>query len=392
MQTPQAHLRGQGCPKCKGGINDSLESFIEKAKKVHGDKYDYSKVEYVNSKTKVCIIYPNHGEFWQRPNDHLMGKGYKEIKKNNAKRIYNSKDRFETFKKRMKSLYGDIYDLSKVEYVNNKTKVCIVCKKHGEFLARPDNLLKGHGCPRCSNNMKYNKDTFIETAKLKHNNKFDYSKVNYVDQKTKVCIICPIHGEFWQTPHNHVNGQGCPKCAGVAKITLNEFKERCNKKHNNKYDYSQIKELKNKLQYVPIICPKHGLFRQKACQHMNGIGCPLCNESHLEKEVRNALIDNNIEFIPQYRNKDLFGLQSLDFYIPSLKLGIECQGEQHFRNSRRYQKLEQIQERDERKNKICKENDIELIYYFNKKYNDLYKFNNQYFNSLNEVISYIAKK
>ena len=365
-------------------------AFIERAKLVHGDKYDYSKVEYINSKTKVCIICPEHGEFWQTPHNHVNGQGCPKCAQ--IKRRESVTYTTEKFKQQMYELYGDRYDLSKVEYINNKTNVCVICKEHGEFWMRPNNLLNGHGCPKCVNWFRYTEETFVEAAKLKHNNKYDYSKMVFIDMKTKICIICPEHGEFWQTPHNHVNGQGCPKCAGVAKITLDEFKERSNKCHNNKYDYSQIKELKNKLQYVPIICPKHGLFHQKACQHMNGIGCPLCNESHLEKEVRNALLENNIEFIPQYRNKELFGLQSLDFYIPSLKLGIECQGEQHFRNSRRYQKLEQIQERDERKNKICKENDIELIYYFNKKYNDLYKFNNQYFNSLNEIISYISKK
>lgn len=360
-------------------------AFIERARLIHGDKYDYSKVEYINSRSKVCIICPEHGEFWQKPSSHLQGKGC-------SKCCGTKKLTTEEFIERAKKIHGDKYDYSKVVYINNHTKVCIICPIHGEFWQTPKNHLKSVGCYKCSKVFPLTKEIFEKRGKIIHGDKYDYSKVEYINYETKVCIICKEHGEFWQTPHDHLSGYGCPFCAKVAKITVDMFKERGCKIHNGKYDYSKVTEIKNSYSKVTIICPEHGEFEQMVYCHLQGKGCPICNESHLEKDVRNALIDNNIEFIPQYRNKEIFGLQSLDFYLPKLKIGIECQGEQHFQNSRRYQKLEQIQERDERKNKICKENDIELIYYFNKKYNDLYKFNNQYFNTLNEIISYIAKK
>ena len=360
-------------------------AFIERARLIHGNKYDYSKVVYINNKTKVCIICPIHGEFWQTPSKHINGK--QRCPK--CRGLHKTTDDVISL---FRLVHGDKYDYSKVVYIKNHTKVCIICPIHGEFWQTPHHHLQGHGCPECANVKRLTIEKFIERAKIIHGDKYDYSDVIYININTKVCVICPIHGEFWQTPHDHLSGYGCPFCAKVAKITVDMFKERGSKIHNGKYDYSKVTEIKNSHSKVTIICPKHGEFEQMVYCHLKGRGCPLCNESHLEKEVRNALIDNNIEFIPQYRNKEIFAMQSLDFYLPKLKIGIECQGVQHFQNTKYYSNLDKVQEWDERKNKICKENDIELIYYFNKKYNDLYKFNNQYFNSLNEVISYIAKK
>ena len=109
----------------------TTQEFIERARKVHGDKYDYSKVEYVNNRVKLCIICPIHGEFWQTPNAHLNGQGCSM-----CGRISQTKKRAlskETFITKARKVHGDKYDYSKVEYVNNRTKVCIICKKHGEF-------------------------------------------------------------------------------------------------------------------------------------------------------------------------------------------------------------------------------------------------------------------
>ena len=186
------------------------EEFIEKARKVHGDKYDYSKVDYVNAKTKVCIICPIHGEFWQTPDNHLQGKKcYKCANKNMTT---------EDFILKARKVHGDKYDYSKVDYVNTKTKVCIICPKHGEFWQMPNSHLCGSGCILCSYDKlheikSFNKEEFIEKAKCIHGDKYDYSKVDYVNAKHKVCIICPTHGEFWQEAHLHTIGSQCPVCA-----------------------------------------------------------------------------------------------------------------------------------------------------------------------------------
>ena len=192
------------------GIRLTTEDFIAKSREVHGDRYDYSKVEYVNSKTKVCIICPIHGEFWQIPSSHLNGQGCRKCGfLNTAKKRKASTVRF-IFKAKIK--HGDRYDYSKVEYVNIDTKICIVCPEHGEFWQTPYNHLKGCQCPKCMGKTTTNTADFIKKALRLHRDRYDYSKVEYKNSQTKVCIICPEHGEFWQTPNNHLRGQGCPIC------------------------------------------------------------------------------------------------------------------------------------------------------------------------------------
>ena len=174
----------------------TTEEFIKRAREVHGDKYDYSKVEYVNNESDVVIICPEHGEFLQKPHYHLGGNGCPEC--GGTKKLSTS-----VFVERAKSIHGDRYDYSKVSYVNNKTKVCIVCPKHGDFWQIPNSHLRGVGCPLCGVKRRtiqqtYTKDTFLKLALEKHGEKYDYSVINYVDTNTKISIVCPKHGLFWQ--------------------------------------------------------------------------------------------------------------------------------------------------------------------------------------------------
>ena len=185
------------------------QEFLEKSKEVHGDRYDYSKVQYVNSSTKVIIVCPKHGEFLTKPSVHILGFNCPNC------RGYSQE---ETIKKFIE-VHGDKYDYSKVEYVNGSTKVIIVCPKHGEFLQRPLNHIHyGNGCPKCgreqsriSNNLSQEK--VIRQFREVHGDKYDYSKVVYVKSHEKVIIVCPKHGEFCQKPHAHKRGGGCKKCA-----------------------------------------------------------------------------------------------------------------------------------------------------------------------------------
>ncbi len=189
----------------------TFDLFVIEARAVHDDKYDYSKVEYVNNLTKVCIICPEHGEFWKSPKHHLHGQGCPKC----AKKIASVKrtSTVKQFIEKARNVHGDKYNYSKVEYKNNLTKVCIICLKHGEFWMTPHNHLARQGCPKCSG--RYHTDTayFIEKAREIHGDKYDYFKVNYKDSKTKVCITCPKHGEFWQTPQEHLQNKGCQKCS-----------------------------------------------------------------------------------------------------------------------------------------------------------------------------------
>ena len=198
----------------------SKEEFIEKAKLVHCDKYDYSKVEYINARTKVCIICPEHGEFWQTPHSHINKRGCPicwKLRKSKNMTLTN-----DEFIKKAKQTHGDKYDYSKSKYINTKTKVCIICPEHGEFWQIPNIHIRGSECPKCVNQYHQTTEEFIEKAKKIHGNKYDYSKVNYKSKQKSIIISCPIHGEFSQLPQNHLRGSGCPKCA--VKKNLSEQK------------------------------------------------------------------------------------------------------------------------------------------------------------------------
>ena len=341
--------------------------FIERARKVHGDKYDYSKVNYVDAHTKVRIVCPIHGEFEQKPYTHLNGVGCKKCgyEKNT---LTNSKTT-EQFIHKAKEVHGDKYDYSKVEYKNNHTKVRIVCPTHGEFWQIANDHLNGHGCKKCNNVYRPSTEEFIERAKQIHGDKYDYSKVEYINALTKVCIICPTHGEFWQTPNMHLNGQGCRKCQYMKLgeyFTSNNFIEKAKEVHGEKYDYSKV-EYKNNKTKVCIICPTHGEFYVTPNHHLRGVACPICNESRLERKTRNILSDKNIRYI-NGKHFDWLNKQHLDFYLPRYNIAIECQGEQHFTGWMKDKKsLKYIQSLDAKKKQLCEKNGVKL-YYIN--YND----------------------
>lgn len=261
----------------------TTEEFIQKAKAIHGDKYDYSKVEYVNATTKVRIMCPKHGEFWQRPSEHLRGAG---CQKCGHEYVVNLRKKTkEWFLQKAREVHGNLYDYSKVDFVNVSTKVCIVCHKHGDFWQTPHGHIQGYGCPECSrlhaaNLRKKTNEEFIEEARQIHGSKYDYSKVQYKDAKTPVTIICPMHREFRQTPYNHLKGSCCPKCqkeriASMQRKTTKWFVEEAKRIHGDKYDYSKVGYIDSYTK-VCIICPKHGEFWQMPGNHLKGHGCVKC--------------------------------------------------------------------------------------------------------------------
>ena len=204
----------------------TTEIFIERAKQIHGDKYDYSKVEYTGKDNKVCIICPEHGEFWQIANNHMRGTG---CPKCGIKKVSNSKYKdTDYFIKKAKELYRDKYDYSKSIYKGIKELITITCPIHGDFEIPAGNHLHGGcGCKKCSNALKgqykkLNTEQFIEKANKVHNNKYNYDKVNYTNNHTIVTIICPEHGEFNQFPSKHLCGHGCPKCKLKSQTKLYE--------------------------------------------------------------------------------------------------------------------------------------------------------------------------
>ena len=394
-QKPCAHLLGAGCARCARVTNGekrriTADDFIRRSQKKHGNKYDYSKCKYVNNQTKVCIICPEHGEFWQLPINHLNGQGCPKCQKS---RITKTK---EQFIKDAVKLYGLKYDYSKVEYVNSKTKVCIICPEYGEFWITPNNFLRGHNCNGIHTE-HLNTESFIEKAKKIHGDKYDYSKVEYVNSETKICITCPEHGEFWQTPINHLRGHGCKKCTPNSLKNNEYFIQKAIHVHGDRYDYSKVEYHGNKRK-VCIICPEHGEFWQAPSTHLIGCGCPSCNNSKLELEVFNTLRQYDICFEQQKTFKWLktnSGSLKLDFYIESYNLAIECQGLQHFETNHFFGGIEGLvstQYRDYVKYDKCKKQGINVLYYIPYEYE---KYKNEFyeekycFKNINELTNFI---
>jgi len=304
----------------------SCKEFIEKASKIHNSKYDYSEVNYKNSKEKVCIICPEHGEFWQIPNSHLMG----------------------------------------------------------------------HGCPRCAveKRKKLHKlplSEFIKRSNEIHNNKYDYSKVNYEYVKDKIEIICPEHGSFIQRAQDHLNGHGCTKCNSLWKSTEQFIKDAI-KTHGDRYDYSKV-EYKNKNSNITIICKKHGEFKQIAQNHLKGCNCPKCTCSKIEDEVMRFLNKHNISFEHRMQFKWL-GKKHLDFYLPDYNVAIECQGIEHFEPRDFFGGANDFKNtiiRDKEKKILCNNNKVKLLYYSNlKNYNTF--LNETLIKNENDLIKIITEK
>ena len=309
---------------------EKQKKFIEKAIKRHGNKYDYSKVEYVDSNTKVCIICPEHGEFWQTPQGHVRGNSCPKCA--NGKRNVEMRITTKDFIKRAKRIHGDFFDYSKTDYINARTKVCIICPEHGEFWQMPFPHLKGYGCPKCAGKDMDN-SFFIEKARKIHSNKYDYSKVEYTSGKQKVCIICPEHGEFWQAPVKHLYGQGCPQCginkrSEKQKVSYREYLKRVKDVHGDKYEYPEIEKMQSMHDKINIICKKHGDFIQLAYDHLAGHGCPKCAmlESNAEREIYDFIC--KIVGSENVVKKDRVILEGreIDILIPSLNIGFEYNG------------------------------------------------------------------
>ena len=184
------------------------------------------------------------------------------------------------FINRSNKIHNSKYDYSLVDYKNCTTKIKIICKIHDMFEQQPQAHLNGQGCPKCSGKMRKTKEEFIVESNKVHNNKYDYSLVEYKNNKTKVKIICPEHGIFEQRVDMHTQGHGCDKCSGTYNSTTEIFIEKSAKIHKNKYDYSLV-DYKNSRIKIKIICPIHGIFEQNPSDHLVGQGCGKCASKNI---------------------------------------------------------------------------------------------------------------
>lgn len=332
-----------------------MYNFLELARNKHLDRYDYSGVKYVNSRTKVDIICNKHGLFKQVPSSHLRGNGcsacFNESRKNN--KIISQ----------FILKHGNKYDYSRLEYINNTSKVeilCLECQKL--FKQTPKSHRNGNGCPFCVGRHQSNEE-IIDRFIARHADRYDYSNVDYTKANKKVQIICKEHGVFYQLPSNHLNGNDCPRCSHTK--SLGEFISKSIEIHGDIYDYSQTIYLKS-LQKVIILCKGHGPFRQRPNCHLRGVGCPSCSSSKGESKINKFLISNGLEFKRQFKFEGCRNKNKLpfDFYIPSLDICIEFDGEQHFKPNTHFGGIDsynRLKINDAIKDDFCQKNNIKLI-------------------------------
>lgn len=313
------------------------ELFIKQSHIKHMNKFDYSLVNFINKDTKVTIICPQKHIFIQSPRKHLSGQGCPQC-------CINRKVTHDEFIKRIKTIFGSQYDLSKLNFKNFQTKVTIGCQIHGFYDVNPNVLMRGGHCFKCAltytseefiklmyknwgdefdfSTVKYidsntpiefkcknghilrrtprnvsssikpvcdfcqnilipiNFDDFKEKAKRVHNNKYNYDNVLYVNFSTKINITCFNHGLFSQTPRSHLSGHGCPTCSGTKKINHHEFINRISNEYKKIYDLNKCIYINAKTPVI-IICNKHGGFSKFAQQIYKGDGCPKCTLENL---------------------------------------------------------------------------------------------------------------
>lgn len=258
--------------------------FIRRAREKHGDKFNYSLVNYVNGTTKVKIICPIHGEFLQTPQNHLSG-GCKKCADSNRDYL---KIPLNKWLEDSNKIHNNKYDYSKVKYNNITDDVIIGCPIHGFFEQSASAHRKGHGCIKCAGIEKLTTPEFISKSKEIHGDKYDYSSVDYKNSSSKVKIICPIHGEFLQSPNSHLDGHGCVKC-GIEDLKhktrrgQEDYIKKVEIVHNGKYTYEKTKyDGANK--HIVITCPLHGDFVNTANKHLRGQGCPKCAGKYMDQD------------------------------------------------------------------------------------------------------------
>lgn len=353
------------------------EEFIERAKKVHGDKYDYGKTVYTNNKQKITVTCPLHGDFKIRADGFLRGSGCQEC--GGTKKMTQ-----EEFIEKANFVHNNFFTYEHCIFNGVDKKVIVTCPIHGDFEVKGNNHLSGVNCKQCKKEKINHKITklpkrnvstqklttkeFIEKAKEKWGDKYTYENVKYTKSNVDVMVTCPIHGDFPVTPNHFLNNRGCPKCGKNYTPTTEEFIDRLKEVNGDRYTYEKT-IYKSTHEPVILTCPIHGDFINEPSNLLKGQGCPNCAESILEKEISELLKKNNILFERQKRFLWL-GRQSLDFYLPDYNIAIECQGEQHFEPVEMFGGILQYEkqvENDKLKEINCKLNNVLILYCARKK-------------------------
>jgi hypothetical protein len=345
LQKAEDHLLGKMCE-----LRWDTNRFIFESKKMHGDEYDYSKTVFKNMNTKVILL-KNGIEYLQNPSKHLMGRKPERV------RILRSNTDFIDD---ARSIWGYKYDYSLVDYKGSHIEVLI---KYDDVIYRQKPVLHllGYNCER---DIIKNQEDFLRKCYDKHGDKYDYSLVEYTGSQNKVKII--FEGKIYeQKAGAHIHSSGLVEKV-ILKKTTKQFIKESNEIHNFRYDYSKVNYVNNQTKVI-IICSIHGDFEQVSSSHLSGAGCPHCMESKGERKISKFLDQKNIEYVRQKKFDDCIGLRyklPFDFYLPKYRVAIEFDGKQHYEPMEYFGGLEsynRLKVNDKIKNDYCEDNFIELI-------------------------------
>lgn len=198
------------------------------------------------------------------------------------------------FIEKSNQIYNYKFDYSLINYIDENTNVIIICKEHGQFEQTPEkHILRKQGCPKCGKTKKITIDEFLVKIKDKYNNFFKYQELNFKNAQEYIEIICPKHGTFKEKVHIHLNRNTCKGCK--KDVIFNNYIKESNEIHNNKFDYSLI-IYNNCYEKVEIICPIHGIFKQPLHSHKQGHGCKKCKSSIGEEIIQKYLDSMEIKY------------------------------------------------------------------------------------------------
>ena len=311
---------------------NTQSDFIQKAKKIHSDTYDYNKTVFINNRTRIIITCKYHGDFLQFPKNHLNGSGCKKCASDKRKipktkilfndssgKKLNNEEVIERFRK----VHSDKYDYSKVNYIKYNSLIEIICPEHGKFKMLPCSHWNGSGCPKCnktSSGKKLNNEEVIERFRKVHLDKYDYSKVNYIKNSEKIIILCKEHGEFKMLPYLHWSGSGCPKCRNYFTFSQETILEKLKTVGNINDTFEKV-EYKNMHSPVIITCKIHGDYEKSLANYFSGFRCIKCSpKSKLEIELLNIFPD----FLRNSRK--IIKPLEIDLFSEEHKFGIEING------------------------------------------------------------------
>lgn len=328
----------------------NIDSFINKANKIHNFKYDYSDSVFLAINKKIEILCPVHERFFQLAINHLKGRGCYSCGQLKAAQT-RKKQKADCFIERAFKIHGSKYDYSEIKYIKATIQIKIICPIHGLFSMSPNQHLQGRGCKPCGikkraklKNCSW--ESFLSRSKISHNDKFEYLQESFKNLSSRVKIKCPFHGFFVQKAKDHIVGKGCLKCGYKSRaqkktISLKSFIDRSSIIHNNKYNYSQVRYKKGR-EKVKISCPLHGVFLQTPEGHLSGRGCKRCVGfiSHQETSwldyigLPNDYLHRNVTL------KINYGKVRVDGFVLKTKTVYEFYGDYWHGNPSKYKKTD----------------------------------------------------